>query len=357
LVSPDVPTTYYVRLTDSFGCFRDDSVFVDVRTFVSVFAGADTTICLTDGILLNPVSDALYYQWSPSTYLDFDNIKTPFATPLTTTTYQLVASIGSCVGQDEITINVVPYPVANAGPDRSICSGFSTQLSASGGSSYVWSPATFLNDRFIANPTVNNPTANIQYIVNVRDTLGCPKPVKDTVWVYVAPPVIADAGPADTTAVLGEPLYLSASGGDTYTWSPSIWLNDATSRTPVALPQDDITYTVTATTAQGCIGTDLINIKLYKMDPDLYVPNAFSPNGDGNNDILKPILLGMRDLHFFKVFNRSGQLVFSTTAKNDGWDGTFKGVAQDPGTFVWMAEGVNYRGELRQKKGTTVLIR
>ncbi len=357
LVSPDVPTTYYVRLTDSFGCYQDDSVFIDVVTTVPVFAGSDTTICLTDSIVLNPTSAALYYQWTPSTYLNFDNIKRPTAVPLGNITYTVKGSIGSCVGQDDITIRVVPYPTANAGPDRSICFGFSTQLSASGGSSYVWSPATFLNDRFSANPTVTNPTANIQYIVNVRDTFGCPKPVKDSVWVYVAKPVIADAGPRDTTAVLGEPMYLNATGGDSYLWSQSTWLNNPTIQNPVALPQDDVTYTVTATTAQGCVGTDFINIKLYKMDPDLYVPTGFTPNGDAFNSVLRPILLGMRELHYFRVYNRAGQLIYSTTQKNAGWDGRFKGKPQDSGTYVWMAEGINYRGELRQKKGTTVLIR
>lgn len=357
LVSPDVATTYRVRLTDNFGCYREDTVRVDVLTAVSLNAGADTTICQTDGFFLNPVSDGLYYQWTPATYLNLDNIKNPYATPLANITYTVVASVGGCSSQDDINITVVPYPVANAGPDRSICFGFSTQLSASGGSSYAWSPATFLNDRFIPNPTVNNPPANIQYIVTVRDNLGCPKPVKDSVWVYVSTPVVANAGPSDTTVVLGEPLYLQASGGASYAWSPATWLNNPTIGNPVALPQDDISYTVTATTTQGCVDTDIIHIKLYKMDPDLYVPSAFTPNGDGNNDILKPILLGMRELHYFKVFNRNGQLVFSTTTKNDGWDGRFNGKSQDAGTFVWMAEGINFRGELRQKKGTSILIR
>lgn len=357
LVSPDVSTTYHVRLTDSFGCFRDDSVLVDVRTSVSLNAGADSTICQTDGFFLNPVSDALYYQWTPATYLNADNIKNPFAIPLSSITYHLVGSIGKCNSQDDITITVVPYPLANAGADKTICSGFSTQLNASGGSNYVWSPATFLSNRLIASPAVLNPTANIQYIVTVRDNLGCPKPVKDTIWVYVAKPVIADAGPRDTTAVLDEPLHLHATGGDSYSWNPIIWLNDPLSQNPIALPQDDIRYTVTATTAQGCIGTDFINVKLYKVDPDLYVPKAFTPNGDTKNEILKPILLGMRELHFFRVYNRNGQLIYSTTLKNEGWDGRFKGKAQEAGTYVWMAEGINYRGELRQKKGTSILIR
>lgn len=357
LVSPDVPTTYYVRLTDAFGCYRDDSVFVDVRTSVALDAGADTIICLTDSIRLNPISEGLHYQWTPSSYLNFDNIKNPMAAPLVTTTYTVVASIGKCSNTDDITITPIPYPAANAGPDRYICSGFNTQLNASGGVSYAWSPATFLDNPLIANPQVIKPTANIMYIVNVRDNMGCAKPVKDTVWVYVERPVIADAGPRDTTVVLGQPLQLNATGGDMYTWFSPTWLNNPNIQNPVALPEGDITYTVTATTNGGCIGQDFINVKLYKVDPDLYVPTAFSPDGNGKNDLLRPILLGMKSLHFFRVYNRWGKLVYSTTQQNAGWDGKVKGKGQSADTYIWMAEGINYRGELRQKKGYTVLIR
>lgn len=357
LVSPDVATTYRVRLTDSFGCYRDDSVFVDVRTGVMLNAGADTTICQTDTIRLNTVSDGLYYQWTPATYLDYSNIKNPLAAPLTSTTYTVVSSIGKCISTDDITINVVPYPNANAGADVPVCSGFSAQLNASGGSSYVWSPAAFLSNTSIPNPIAQKPTASILYIVTVRDNLGCPKPVKDSVWVLVTPPVVANAGPADTTVVLGQPLQLNATGANTYLWSPATSLSNPNISNPIALPQDDITYMLTATTAQGCIGTDFINVKVYKVDPDLYVPSAFTPNGDGLNDILKPILLGMQELHYFKVFNRWGKLLYSTTQKDTGWDGRFNGKAQDAATYIWMAEGVNYKGDLKQKKGYTVLIR
>lgn len=357
LVSPDVPTLYRVRLTDSFGCYRDDSVFVDVRTTVALNAGTDTTICQTDTIQLKTVSDGLYYQWTPFTYLNDATVKNPLATPLTTTTYTVVSSIGKCSNTDDITITVVPYPKANAGTDLPICSGFSAQLNASGGSSYTWFPATFLNSTSIPNPISQNPTASIQYVVTVRDNLGCPKPVKDSVWVLVSPPVVANAGPTDTTVVLGQPLQLNASGGDTYLWSPSTWLSNPNIQNPIALPQDNITYMLTATTALGCQGSDLINVKVYKVDPDLYVPSAFSPNGDGLNDILKPILLGMKELHYFKVFNRWGKLLYSTSQQNQGWDGKFNGKTQDPATYIWMAEGVNYKGELKQKKGYSILIR
>ncbi len=357
LVSPNVPTWYYATLTDAVGCKSRDSVFVDVKASVSLNAGPDTTICQTDGFLLNTVSDGLYYQWTPATYLNNSTIKNPFATPLTTTTYRVRASIGKCYSEDDISIKVVPYPAANAGPDAFICTGLSVQLNATGGSSYAWSPATFLNNRFIPNPVSIRPRASIQYIVTVRDTLGCPKPVKDTVWVRVYPAVVADAGPRDTTLVSSQPLFLNASGGVSYVWSPSTWLNNANIQNPVSLPQDDILYILTATTAEGCVGTDSILVHLFKMDEDIYVPNAFTPNGDGNNDVLRPILLGMKELTYFRVYNRWGVLMFSTSEQGKGWDGRYGGKAQDPAAFVWECEAVTYKGQIRKRKGSAVLIR
>ena len=161
----------------------------------------------------------------------------------------------------------------------------------------------------------------------------------------------------DTTVVLGQPLFLNATGADNYVWSPSTWLNDPNIHNPVALPQDDIEYIVTATTVLGCIGRDSILVRLFKMDEDIYVPNAFTPNGDGNNDVLRPILLGMKDLTYFRVYNRWGVLMFSTSEKGKGWDGRYNGKAQDPAAFVWEAEAVTYKGQIKKKKGSAVLIR
>ncbi len=357
LVSPNVPTTYFVRLADAFGCHSDDTVFVDVKDHVTLFAGNDTTICQTDGFRINTISDALHYKWTPAVYLNNDTTKQPFTIPLTSTTYHVVANIGKCQSQDDVDIKVVPYPAANAGTDNTICPGFSVQLNASGGSNYLWSPVTFLNNRSIANPISTRPNSSIRYIVAVTDTLGCPKPVRDTVWVYVDPKVIANAGPRDTSIVIGEPLFLNGSGGTTYLWDPPTWLNDATIKNPVALPQNNIQYVLTAISANGCINTDTIDIKLYKIAPDMYVPTAFTPNGDGNNDIFKPILIGMKELRYFRVYNRLGQLLYSTGEIGKGWDGRFAGRGQDPATYVWMAEAITYKGDVRFKKGYVVLIR
>ena len=358
LVSPDVPTKYFVAFTDVSGCTTTDSVFVDVKTKVTINAGNDTTICRTDGLTLSPTGDAVKYNWTPATYLNNATIKNPLANPLVDViTYKVIGSIGKCRDSSTVTIKTLPYPPAYAGKDTTVCFGKSVQLNASGGISYQWSPPNFLNDPSISNPLAINPTVTTQYIVAVKDIIGCPKPAFDTIIVNVTPAVFASAGPADTTVILGEPLYLHGTGGSTYLWSPSTWLNDPHNANPIALPEDNITYHLKVTSGSNCSDTASIRIKLYKVPPSFYVPTGFSPNNDNNNDILKPILLGMRSLDYFKVFNRSGAKLFSTTQKGSGWDGTFKGSPQDPGTYVWIARGSTFTGEIIIRKGYVVLIR
>lgn len=359
-VSPNITTEYIVTLTDPFGCVGEDTIKVNVVNFVTQSLSPDTTICRTDPLILNLKSDALYYQWTETpnnNTLSSTTVKNPAATPLVTTTYSVVGSIGKCVAQNAITIKPVPYPAANAGPDQTICPGNNAQLNASGGSAYLWTPASFLNNRAIPNPISINPTGSIRYIVTVTDTFGCPKAVRDTIIVTVDR-ITADAGPSDTSVVLGQPLLLHATGSTHYLWSPAQWLSNIGIATPVALPQNDITYRVRVSNNVGCFDEDTIRVHVYFIEPGFHVPNAFTPNGDGRNDRFRPIAIGMKSVDLFRVYNRWGQLVYSNPdLKNAGWDGTFIGKAQDPGTYVWYAEGTDYKNIRVRKKGSVVLIR
>jgi gliding motility-associated-like protein len=361
LVSPDVTTTYRVTLTDPFGCTGTDSVKVSVVTAVTQsITPADTTICKTDSVLLRLASNALYYQWTETpagNTLSNSQIKNPLAIPVTNTTYTVTGSIGKCIAQNSITINVVPYPNANAGVDQTVCFGFSAQLNASGGRDYTWSPTTFLSNPLIANPVSVNPTANVRYIVAVTDVLGCPKPSRDTVFVAVSK-IKANAGPSDTSVVLGQPLQLNATGGNIFLWDPPRWLNNIAISNPISLPQEDITYKVRVSNNFGCFDYDTIWVRVFKLDPSFYVPTAFTPNGDGANDFFRPKAIGMKSLDVFRIYNRWGQLLYSSTdIEGRGWDGTFKGKGQDPATYVWYAVGTDYLNNRVQKKGYVVLIR
>ncbi len=360
-VSPAVDTVYHVRLTDAFGCYSNDSVIVHVKPKTVIDAGPDTSICKTDGFVIPATGDALHYIWTPSAGLSSDVAMNPVATPLVTTTYQVIGNIGTCSDTADITIEVVPYPEANAGLDSTICIGFNAQLFASGGSIYSWSPTTYLNNPHIANPTVQNPLSDITYIVTVTDTLGCPKAVQDDITITVIPELHVRTG-NDTSLVVGQPIGLHATGAVNYlwTWTPSSspgWLSSTVISSPLATPEDNITYVVLGTDNHGCRAVDSIHILVYDLEESIYVPTAFTPNGDGTNDDVKPLLIGMRALNYYRIYNRLGEKVFETSEINKGWNGFYKGRPQDPGSFVWMAQGVTYKGRTITKKGFVVLIR
>lgn len=355
--SPDVPTTYTVRMTDIYGCFTDDSVFIDVRPDVTVDAGRDTTICLGDQITIPTTGDALSHEWTPALTLNNATLRNPIATPTETTLYTVRANIGKCEKQSNILVTVVPLPTARAIGDTVICIGNSSVIAVSGGSQYSWNPTTYLSNPNRATTNVTNPQVTTQYIVTVTDTLGCPKPVFDTVLVRVAPLPNVRINMQDTTIVTGQNLRIPALGAVTYVWTPAIGLSSTTAATPSATPPGDITYKVVGTSEFGCKSSDSIAIKLYNVYPGMFVPSAFTPNGDGLNDIIRPVLLGMKELRTFRVYNRYGQLVFETSEQGKGWDGNLDGKPQGVGAYVWVAEGVTYLGYARKQKGTVILIR
>jgi gliding motility-associated-like protein len=358
IVSPDVTTTYTATFTDAFGCIGSDDVKINVVDKVTQGSDYDTTICTGDAIQLRLASNALYYTWTPNNgSLNSTTIKNPTAKPTAPTDYVVLGKISNiCFAQNTIKVKPVPYPDVVA-PPVSVCFGNSTQLQASGGTIYNWSPRTYLNSTTIPNPTVTNPLSSVVYTLTVRDVLGCPKPTQKFVQLNVVK-INANAGPRDTSVVLGQPLQLFATGGTNFLWLPdNRWLSRTDINNPIALPQSDIEYIVQVSDANGCKGLDSIRVKLYRVAPGLYVPNAFTPNGDGKNDIFRPVVLGIKSLDLFQVYNRFGQMVYSGTDIAKGWDGTFGGRPQDPANFVWVAEATDYTGKKIKRKGNVILIR
>jgi gliding motility-associated-like protein len=165
----------------------------------------------------------------------------------------------------------------------------------------------------------------------------------------------ANAG-NDTIVAANQPVQLQATGGTTYTWSPTEGLSNPNISNPVAIVNQDQTYIVTSLTPLGCISTDTIKLIVYK-GPEIYVPSAFTPNNDGLNDVLTPFSVGFRSLEEFTIFNRYGQQIFRTNRFGKGWNGTYNNKLQPTGTYVWMIKGVDYTGKSVFKKGTVMLLR
>ena len=211
-VSPSTTTYYQVQL-DQFGCINNDSVRVRVVSKVTLSTRPDTTICLTDSVQLNIVSDGLRYLWDPSATLNDPTIKNPIARPVAPSTlYHVVATIGSCRAEEWINIATVPYPAADAGLDDIICYNKTAVLNGThNGTSFSWSPTNSLINANTLNPTAYPPRTTA-YILTVLSNNGCPKPSSDTVLVTVLPKIIPYAS-RDTMVVVNQPLQLNAEGG------------------------------------------------------------------------------------------------------------------------------------------------
>ena len=207
------------------------------------------------------------------------------------------------------------------------------------------------------------PSKNTFYLLTVTDTLGCTKAVTDSILVKVFTPIAVFAG-NDTAVVSNQPLQLMATSnydnGITYVWSPTTGLNNVNTANPTStlnIAANSIVYKVKATMPEGCFAEDEIQVKIFSTQPDIYIPTAFTPNKDGKNDILKAIGVGIKKLDYFRIYNRWGQQLFETTSFEQGWSGLLNGIEQPNGTYVFIAQGIDYTGKVIYKKGTVVLIR
>ncbi|OQP50352.1 hypothetical protein A4H97_00470 [Niastella yeongjuensis] len=357
-VNPVTTTTYSVQLNDN-GCLNSDSVQVRVVDHVTLLAMNDTTICQGDAIHLHIQSDGLQYSWTPAGQVLNATAANPDVVTTTSTNYTVTANIGSCLAKDQILVTTVPYPMADAGLDTTIC--FDTKAWLMGSTEairFVWLPAASLSNINLLNP-VASPKATTAYVFSAYDNKGCPKPGYDTVVVNVLPDIDPFAG-RDTAVVVNQLLQLQASGGKAYQWVPATGLSNPGIDNPTATytaPSTGITYKVLVFNDAGCVDSAYVKVKVFQTVPTVFVPNAFTPNGDGKNDLLRPIAVGIARIGYFEIFNRWGQLIFRTSTNEHGWDGTIGGKVQPAGTYVWMVKAIDYLGAPYVQRGTIVLVR
>jgi len=368
IVFPKDTTLYILTVTDK-GCINRDTIKVNVLDFITVDAGPNANVCLTDGYKMKTISDALGYRWTPALTLDDSTKKYPIATPTANRTkYYVTANLGKCQDRDSVTLFTYPYPVAKASADTSICFGQSVQISGATISDiFYWSKGSTLSDSTFLNP-IATPNITTKYILTAQYLSGCIKPVSDTVEVGVVQPFSVFAG-RDTSVVFGQPLQLlglvDVASDKKFTWTSSPltaiqYLNNTNTQTPIAtFPAsfDSVVLKVRAYTKEDCFAIDNIKVKIFKTSPDIFVPDAFTPNGDGKNDMVKPIPVGVTQLDYFNIYNRWGQMLFTTAEIGKGWDGKVNGVFQNAGTYIYTVQGTDYLGKVITKKGTVVLIR
>ncbi|MFH0865123.1 MAG: PKD domain-containing protein [Bacteroidota bacterium] len=242
-ISPASTTTYTVTVTSGNGCSATDAVLVTVNPTPTANAGTDVTICLGQGTTLT-ASGGSSYQWSTG-----GNTATINVNPASTTSYTVtVTNTSGCNASDNVIVNVNPLPPADAGADQMICAGQSTTLTASGGSSYIWSTGS-------GNISINvTPASTSTYTVTVTGINGCT--AFDNVSVYVNALPVPNAG-IDQTICQGQSASLVASGGASYQWNTG-----ANTSSINVTPSSTSTYTVTVTSGNGCTASDNVTVNV-----------------------------------------------------------------------------------------------
>jgi len=236
--------------------------------------------------------------------------------------------------------------------NATICAGDKVALSASGGNSYQWSPATGLSSINSGN-TIASPASTIVYTV-VVSTNYCTASASVEVYVNPAPAVTACC---NVVLQEGQSTTLSVSpilSIDNYYWTPVDGLSCVSCPNPVASPNINTTYYVAITDSNGCVKTDTVTVDI--SCGIVFIPEAFSPNGDGQNDVLYVRGDCIKTMQF-DVFDRWGNKVFETNDKNNGWNGICKGAAMNTGSYVYYLNATMYDGTTVTKKGNVVLVR
>lgn len=311
---------------------------------------------IPDNFINTSTPNAVTYNWSLSTGQNYTSANTPPVNlpPGDHTVTLLVTSALGC--QDTIskdmTIHPLPEPTVNEGE---ICRGESIELTATGGVIYDWSPTTGID--FPQSPVVNaSPETNTTYIVTVTDTNDCSQTVSSDVFVFQPPPSIE----RDTVLRIGDSGSAGLDIGPfyTYSWSPDIYLECDTCPVTVFTPLESTEYTLTIEDVQGCFSEDSYFYFDILPVASVDVPQAFSPNGDGINDVLFVNGWGIDELLSFRIYNRWGEMVYEGSNINEGWDGHYKGALQNPDSYAYVVVVKNYILEEPQTiKGFVDIVR
>jgi len=237
-------------------------------------AGTDDTLCLGNTLVLNASASggtsSYGFAWFADATLSDTSIANPVASPVVTTSYSVIVTdlITGCSDTGMVTVTVMPGTIADAGIDDTVCSGNCSQLLASGGITYSWSPGASLSDSTIANPLAC-PSTTINYVVTVMNAAGCSD--MDTVTIVVNSTLVISITPSADTICFGDTTTLTASGALTYLWNPTSSVSDSTASIVSAYPTSTTTYTVNGVDGNGCISdtniTVLVSVPVVSVTP------------------------------------------------------------------------------------------
>ncbi len=352
------PVTLYV--TDGWGCTGSVKDTITVYPPPTITASPDTIICVHDSGTLKGYG-GVSYTWSPTTSLGCPTCPVTSAFPSVNTTYTVTGTdIHGCVNTDTVQVDLRIYTVSKGWGDTEVCRNVPVTLHDTGGTKYNWIPATGLSDPHIFDPVATPPSTTLYMIIA---QYGSCVPDTNYVKLIIDSLPTVNAGP-DQSLVAGSEATLNATGTliNKYLWSPGQYLSCDSCATTIASLMSTTTYTITVTTNKGCTATDSVTIFLYCDKNQIFIPNSFTPNGDGQNDVFYPRGSGVSKINAFRIYNRWGEMLFERTniSINDvsnAWDGTYNGGLPRPDVYVYLVEAVCDTGEPIFIKGDVTIIR
>lgn len=299
------------------------------------------------------------YTWVPGNFLSDSSAKNPLGyIPKSTRYVVYTQGLNGCKVRDTVDIYIPVHNFTVFPKDTIVCEGESMLLVAANGYTYQWfengfNTPTTLSCSNCATPLAT-PLGETYYTVVIGDDVNC----TDTFSVHlrVKPRPVVNIINNDTTIKYGQSVQLAATGASVYYWSPATGLSNPIGVSTMATPTEPTTYVVSGLAANGCRNYDSVHIDIDYRD-NLFVPSAFSPNGDGKNDVFRITNFSFQKLQEFRIFNRWGQEIFSTTDGHKGWDGTWKGVLQDVGAYHYLVRVAFPDGYVETYKGDVTLVR
>ena len=361
--------TYTIQLVikDVKGCSDtlSNSVLVKESPFLRIFPRA-ATICAG-----TPVTLTAYYTdtllWMPANLVACTTCDTTVAIVNTTSTvYAMASNANGCSLKDSTTITVFEPFTATANPNTFFaCKNETVNIKTitPANKKLIWSPTVGLNNSAIYIPTATIFTDTITYTALLTDSLNC---YSSSVKVLVKqhPPASVSAGP-NRILSYNSPFIISpaySSDVNKYEWSPAGNLNCTTCPNPSGFAETLQTFVIKASNAQNCVSRDTITIAVECASANLYMASAFNPNSTINKKYYYPQTRGIKTLNKFTIYNRYGQIIFNVqnalpNIRALGWDGTYKGIVQNPDGYVYTLDATCELGEKLSKKGAFLLLR
>lgn len=356
--------TFNVKLTgtNSSGCKDSVTKIIEAFAIPNVNAGADFILCKGTSKPLQ-ATGAATYNWSPSTALSCTSCANPSTNAIADIDYVLTGtSDKGCVAKDTISIKLKEKFVFKYSASDSLCKGGSKKLSASGADSYIWTPSTGLDNQTSATP-IAQPSITTRYMVVGSDNMGC---FKDTGFVSIVVNKIptVEAG-SDVSINVGQPYDLIpviSTDVNYVNWQPTTGVFRNTYPGITVKPTENTEYTVEVKNKGACTAKDRITVFVICNGSNIFVPNTFSPNDDGINEIFYPRGTGLFKIKMFRVYSRWGEVLFEKNnfdANNSsyGWDGTNKGIKLNPDVFVYTLDVICDNGSIITYRGNIALVK